>query len=121
MFPGDVDGTSESDVPLYSKEPALDERTLSYFERAAPTGTHTRGDEHLRLMLKEQADDAKIPSYGYHGLVTGEVTISEPDGITAVDIKVRRRQRPICSIQIGSTISSFPIVLSAGGQTRNSA
>lgn len=90
MLPGDNDNTSE--VPLYSAEPAFDERVLErtlFFERTVSTGTYSRADEHLQLTLKEQVDGANVPSYGRHGLVKGELIISDPEGIVSVDIKAR--------------------------------
>lgn len=100
MLSSDVD-PGNSDAPLYSQEPGFDERTLertlSYFEREVPTGTYTRADEHLRLTLQAQVSGAKVPSYGHHGLIRGEVIISKPDSITSVDIQVRRHQCPIIS------------------------
>lgn len=84
--------------PLYSAVPAFDERVLertlssmTSFQRTVPMGTYTcaDADEHLRLTLKEQVDGASVPSYGRHGLVKGELAISDPGGIVSVDIKVR--------------------------------
>ncbi|KZP15055.1 hypothetical protein FIBSPDRAFT_796068 [Athelia psychrophila] len=39
-------------------------------------------------MLKEQVDGASVPSYGRHGLIKGELILSDPEGIVAVDIKL---------------------------------
>ncbi|KZP15063.1 hypothetical protein FIBSPDRAFT_796081 [Athelia psychrophila] len=90
MLPSNVDETS--DAPGYSAEPAFNERILERalpFERTVPTGTYTSADEHLRLTLKEQVDSAKVPSYGRHGLIKGELLISEPEEIVSVDIKLK--------------------------------
>lgn len=95
MPPGDVDGTSIA--PLYSAEPAFDERILERalsFERTVPTGTYTSANEHLQLTLKEQVDGVSIPSYGRQGLVKGELVPSDPGGIVSVDVKVLYPQTP---------------------------
>lgn len=121
MLPSDMDGTSAA--PLYAQEPAFDERTLEctlpYFERAVPTGTYTHADEHLRLTLQAQVDGTKLPSYGRHGLVRGEVIISEPKGITSVDIQVRRNQCTIAFDFRAHPITNAPLLFSAGRQTRD--
>ncbi|KZP28291.1 hypothetical protein FIBSPDRAFT_780038 [Athelia psychrophila] len=89
MLPGDVTNTSEA--PQYSAELAFDERILERTlppERTVPTGTYTRTDEHFQLTLKEQADGVSVPSYGRHGMIKGELFISNPAGIVSIDIKL---------------------------------
>lgn len=89
MPPGDVDETS--DTPLYSAKPTLNERNLERplsSERSVSTGTYASADEHMRLTLEEQVDGAKVPSYGRHSMIKGELVISEPKEIVSVNIKV---------------------------------
>lgn len=80
------------DAPAYSSEAALDERVLDHtpsFYRPVPTGTYSRADDHLSLTLKEQVDGVKIPSYGRHGLVKGNIVLNRPEGNVAINLKVR--------------------------------
>ena len=80
------------DAPTYSAEPSIDERVLERtqtFERTVPTGTYTCSNEHFQLTLREQQSNAKLPSYGRHGLIKGDLSLKDLDEIVSVDIKVR--------------------------------
>lgn len=79
------------DAPAYSSEAALDERTLDrtlLCYRPIPTGIYSQADGNLSLTLKEQVDGTKMPSYGRHGLVKGDIMLNRPQGIVAIKLKV---------------------------------
>lgn len=79
------------DTPTYSAEPSIDERVLERtqtLERTVPTGTYTCSNEHFQLTLREQQSHAKLPSYGRHGHIKGELSLKDLEEIVSVDIKV---------------------------------
>lgn len=79
------------DAPLYSAEPAPDERVLDRTlssNRPLPTGTYSRTDQNLTVILTEQVDGTKVPLYGRRGLVKGDLTLKRPEEIVSVDLKV---------------------------------
>lgn len=83
--------TPSAPSPRYSCEPGCNEQRLQHtprFNRPTPTGTFTKTCGGATVTLFEQEDDAKIPIYGRHGLVTGTVYLENYDMISRISLKV---------------------------------
>jgi hypothetical protein len=83
--------TPSAPSPRYSCEPGCDEQRLQHtprFNRPTPTGTFMKTSGKLTVTLFEQEDDAEIPTYGRHGLVSGTVYLENCDMISRVSLKV---------------------------------
>jgi len=77
--------------PEYSYDPAYDERTLQStpsIHHPPPTGTYTKKSRKVTVTLFEQEDDAKIPTFGRRGLITGTIYLENHELIYRVVLKV---------------------------------
>jgi hypothetical protein len=84
--------TPSAAVPAYSVSPRPSERTLAATARSrrrTPTGVLVRSNSLITLALREQEPDASMPSYGRHGVISGDIGLSCTQGVQSVYIKVR--------------------------------
>jgi len=56
--------------------------------RPPPTGTFTKKMGKVKVILFDQEDDAKIPTYGQRGLVTGKIYLENHELILSVILEV---------------------------------
>jgi hypothetical protein len=83
--------TPSADVPAYSVIPRPTERILAAtarLRRRTPTGVFVRSNSLITVALREQEEDALMPSYGRHGTICGDIALSCSQGVQAVYIKV---------------------------------
>jgi hypothetical protein len=79
-------------VPAYSVIPGPSERILAATacsRRRTPTGVFLRSNSLITLALRDQDPDASMPSYGRHGVISGDIGLSCTQGVQSVYIKVR--------------------------------
>lgn len=80
-------------TPSYTAEPqAYEQRLALNVLRARPAGEftkHSRGGG-VSLRLFDQDDNAELPVYGHAASIDGVVQIARPEGVQAVEVKVRR-------------------------------
>lgn len=85
--------TPSAAVPTYSVIPRPSERILAATaarpRRRTPTGIFVRSNKLITLALREQDPDACLPSYGRHGVISGDIALSCTQGVQSVYIKVR--------------------------------
>lgn len=79
-------------APKYSFEPACDEQRLQLTPQTSlartPTGTFIKSSGKTTVVLLDQEENAKNPSYGRRGPINGTILLEEPDTVTEVEIKV---------------------------------
>ncbi|KAF9464125.1 hypothetical protein BDZ94DRAFT_1257065 [Collybia nuda] len=83
--------TPSEPSPRYSCEPACDEQRLQHtprFNRPTPTGIYTKSSKKVSVTLFEQEDNAEIPTYGRHGLVSGTVYVEDCARVSRVSLKI---------------------------------
>lgn len=83
--------TPSGPSPSYSCEPGCNEQRLQHtprFNQPIPTGTFTKKSGKMTVTLLEQEDDAKIPTYGRHGLISGAIYLEKCEMISRVSLKV---------------------------------
>jgi len=88
--------TPSAAVPVYSVIPRPSERILAATARSrrrTPTGVFVRSNNNITVALREQEQDASMPSYGRHGAICGDIALSCTQGVQSVYIKVR-----VCSL-----------------------
>jgi hypothetical protein len=91
--------TPSADVPAYSVVPRPSERILAAtarLRRRTPTGVFVRSNSLITVALREQEQDASMPSYGRHGAICGDIALNCTQGVQSVYIKVR--PRPLFSL-----------------------
>jgi hypothetical protein len=84
--------TPSATVPAYSVIPRPSERTLAATacsRRRTPTGVFLRSNSLITLALREQEPDASMPSYGRHGVISGDIGLGCTQGVQSVYLKVR--------------------------------
>ena len=85
--------TPSAAVPAYSVIPRPSERilaaTVARPRRRMPTGVFVRSNSIITLALRDQEQDASVPSYGRQGVISGDIALSCTQGVQSVYIKVR--------------------------------
>jgi hypothetical protein len=79
------------ELPSYSSHPSADEETVAFTPRAAvtlPQGTFVMEWPQAKLVLMDQEDGARLPSYGRYGQVIGELGLKYTTSIVSVTAKV---------------------------------
>ena len=81
-------------APAYSFEPSADEQRLDLTPRQGMNGapfssTFVKRLSKATLVLHDQEDDVRIPSYGRNSIVRGVLCIDNSANITDVIVKVR--------------------------------
>ena len=81
-----------SRTPSYTAEPQAFEQRLALNRlQPRPSGEITKqsksGGVSLRFVAQEQ--NVSLPVYGYGGVVEGSVDVAKPEGVHAVEVKVR--------------------------------
>lgn len=86
--------TPSATVPTYSVIPRPSERILAATacpRRRTPTGVFLRSNKLITLALRDQEPDASMPSYGRHGIISGDIGLSCTQGVQSVYIKLEGR------------------------------
>jgi hypothetical protein len=81
-------------APAYSLEPSADEQQLELAPRQVRNGsslssTFIKRFGKVTLVLHDQEDDVRIPSYERNSIVRGSLCFDDPTNITDVIVKVR--------------------------------
>ncbi|TFK44842.1 hypothetical protein BDQ12DRAFT_673669 [Crucibulum laeve] len=88
-------------VPSYSSLPLANEETVQYTPRQGttsnPHGTFVRKWPQATLILKDQDPSSRLPSYGRHGVVCGELGLTNPEKVVEVTLKLAGRMSCILS------------------------
>lgn len=82
---------SSASPPIYSTQPHEDEETIASTPRVGlttPQGTFIRQWGQATLILKDQEDGARLPTYNRHGRIIGEVGLKNTDKVIRVTAKV---------------------------------
>ncbi|KDR75755.1 hypothetical protein GALMADRAFT_68348 [Galerina marginata CBS 339.88] len=91
-MPHDVAGLSVTSLPpTYSTQPYENEETVAFTPRvgnSTPHGTFTRTWPQATLILKDQDEGVRLPTYGRHGRVIGELGLKNTDKIVRVTVKL---------------------------------
>lgn len=83
---------SFSRTPSYSEEPQAYEQRLAWNVAAPrPSGEITKQSRSggVSLRFSGQESNASLPIYGHNGIVEGTVEVAKPEGVHAVEVKVR--------------------------------
>lgn len=82
----------QPDTPPYSAEPQLYEQRLIHNGRLRPrpSGEFVKQTRNggVSLCLVSSEGNEGIPVYGNAGTIEGTVTVSKPEGINSIDVKV---------------------------------
>lgn len=81
-----------SRIPSYTAEPqAYEQRLALNILRARPSGEFTKQSKGggISLRLFDQEEKAAVPTYGHGTPICGIVEVVRPEGVHAVEIKVR--------------------------------
>ncbi|KAF9565543.1 hypothetical protein CPC08DRAFT_168196 [Agrocybe pediades] len=86
-------GTSDSSSlpPTYSTAPSDGEETVAFTPRAGatnPTGTFKRDWPQATLILKDQEEGTRLPTYGRGGRVIGELGVKNLETVSRVTVKL---------------------------------
>ena len=79
-------------TPSYTAEPqAFEQRLALNVLRPRPSGEFTKQSKGggLSLRLFAQEDGATLPTYGHGASIDGTIEIAKPEGVNAVEVKVR--------------------------------
>ena len=79
-------------IPSYTAEPqAYEQRLALNILRARPSGEYTKTSKGggISLRLYDQDERAALPTYGHGTPIEGSVEIAKPEGVHAVEVKVR--------------------------------
>lgn len=82
-----------SPAPGYSDELLLGEERLEHTPRPdrlrpTPTGVFVKKAGRTSIVLNEQEDGVRVPSYGRHAVVSGAVCLENPSIVEEVTVKV---------------------------------
>ena len=78
--------------PCYSVQPREDEEVVAFTPRMynnVPQGTFIRRWPQATLILKDQEEGARLPTYGRNGRIIGELGLKNTEKIIKVTVKVR--------------------------------
>ncbi|KAJ6575790.1 hypothetical protein B0H10DRAFT_1837595 [Mycena sp. CBHHK59/15] len=83
--------TPPAPLPLYSTDPAHDERVLQQTPQAPliPTGSYVRKCGREIIMLTRQEEDAELPTYGREAAITGVMTLEECKTVSEIVLQIR--------------------------------
>lgn len=87
----DGDARQGVELPRYSSRPSADEETVAFTPRASvmlPQGTFVKEWPQAKLVLMDQEDGARLPSYGRFGQIIGEIGLKYTTRIVSVTAKV---------------------------------
>ncbi|KAI0064151.1 hypothetical protein BV25DRAFT_1823719 [Artomyces pyxidatus] len=82
------------EAPCYSVDPGPNEQLLastSRLRRPPPTGIFTCSSNSIAIALREQEDSAVYPTYGRHGLLSGNVGLQCTEDVRSVSLKIMGR------------------------------
>ncbi|KAF8897075.1 hypothetical protein CPB84DRAFT_1781501 [Gymnopilus junonius] len=84
--------TTISSPPGYSVQPREDEEVVAFTPRlnsgGAPSGAFTRYWQQATLILKDQEEGTRLPTYGRNGRIIGELGLKNTDKIIQVTVKL---------------------------------
>ena len=81
-------------IPSYTAQPqAYEQRLALNILRARPSGEFTKQSKGggISLRLYDQENNAALPTYGHGTPISGTVEVARPEGVHAVEVKVRAR------------------------------
>lgn len=85
--------TPSEPSPLYSCEPACDERRLQHTPRVVhptPSGTYIQKSGSVTVTLFDQEANIKIPTYGRKGFINGAVYLENCERVSQIVMNVRK-------------------------------
>ncbi|KAL0960782.1 hypothetical protein HGRIS_005803 [Hohenbuehelia grisea] len=89
------DYTPPAPLPEYSFDPLSGEQRLEHTprpgSRPTPTGVFIRKAKKVTVVLQDQEDDARIPSFGRHAVVSGSLCLEQPEVVSEVIVKLEGR------------------------------
>ncbi|KAH9485031.1 hypothetical protein JR316_0001935 [Psilocybe cubensis] len=97
------------DPPVYSTQPHEDEETVASTPRVGsitPQGTFIRQWGQATLILKDQENGARLPTYSRNGRITGEIELKNTDKIIRVTAKLQGHMS-LSSADTGSMAASL--------------
>ncbi|CAA7259055.1 unnamed protein product [Cyclocybe aegerita] len=79
--------------PSYSNQPSPDEETVAYTPRGPagaphPQGTFVRKWPQATLILTDQEEGTRLPTYGRGGKIMGELGLASAERVVRVSVKV---------------------------------
>ncbi|KDQ62639.1 hypothetical protein JAAARDRAFT_171170 [Jaapia argillacea MUCL 33604] len=81
-----------SRTPSYTAEPQANEHrlALTHILRPRPSGEFIKHSKHggVSLRLTAQEDGVELPEYGSGNVVEGTITLSKPESVLSVDVKI---------------------------------
>ena len=78
------------DTPCYTSEPRPHDERLEINRRLIreESGVYVEKNKHVTLALTNQAQNCKEPTYGQGAVVQGALSISKPESVLSVEVKV---------------------------------
>ena len=78
------------DPPCYASEPRPHEERLEINRRLIQeeSGVYVEKNKHVTLALTNQVQNCKEPTYGKGAVVQGALSISKPESVLSVEVKV---------------------------------
>lgn len=108
---------TSSSPPVYSTQPHEDEETVASTPRVGlttPQGTFIRQWGQATLILKDQEDGTRLPTYNRHGRIIGEIELKNTDRIIRITVKVSISEG-LSAEEASSSFSSCDALLNARG------
>ncbi|KAJ6562878.1 hypothetical protein DFH09DRAFT_1479060 [Mycena vulgaris] len=95
-------------VPSYSPEPAHDEQRVEHTPRTRlhPTGNYIAKSGRDAVVLTEQEENAKLPTYGRHASINGFVTLEDRETVSQIVLKIKGKME-VMSTEGGSMTSKL--------------
>ncbi|KAF8576473.1 hypothetical protein K439DRAFT_1664586 [Ramaria rubella] len=78
------------DTPQYTSEPRADEERVQINRRLVreESGVYVERNKHYTIALTNQSPNCKEPVYGKAANVQGAISLSKPDGVVSVEVKL---------------------------------
>ncbi|KAJ6501830.1 hypothetical protein DFH09DRAFT_1441523, partial [Mycena vulgaris] len=87
-------------VPSYSSDPAHDEQRVEHTPgrtRLCPTGNYIAKSGHDAVVLTEQEENAKLPTYGRTASINGFVTLKDRETVSEIVLKIKGKMEVMIS------------------------
>lgn len=97
-------------VPPYSDMPGPSERTLAVAARSCrrmPLGVFVRSNGLVTVALRGQDEHARAPSYGRHGRICGDISLSCTQGVQSIYITVCATATSYLYISVSPSVTSL--------------
>ncbi|KAJ6562883.1 hypothetical protein DFH09DRAFT_920630 [Mycena vulgaris] len=100
-------------VPSYSPDPAHDEQRVEHTpgrttRLSRPTGNYIAKSGRDAVVLTEQEENAKLPTYGRHASINGFVTLEDRETVSEIVLKVIKISEGAMEVKIseGASLTS---------------